>query len=72
MTDREQQQIQNDTIASWEFSEIFGSKLDVQVIDKENSWILTDVYAVSPRMEFSFQIFKTYSISCFKGFTHIK
>ena len=45
---------------------------DVQVINKENLSILTEVHGAPPSMKFSFQIFKDCTISYFKGFTKIK
>lgn len=38
----QQQETQNDTIASWECLEIFWNKLDVEVVNHKNSLIFTD------------------------------
>ena len=67
-----QNQIQNDTIASWKSLETFSNKLDVQFINNENSLIFKELHDVPPRSKYSFQIFKGYTISCIKGFTQIK
>lgn len=63
-----QQETRNHTIASWESLNTFGDKLDVQVINNENSLTLIEVHGGPPRTKSSFYIFKYYTISCFKGF----
>ena len=54
----QQQKIQNDTQTSWKFLKVFCKKIEVPVINNENSLIVTELHGASPRMKFSFQIFK--------------
>lgn len=63
----EKQEIQNDTLASWESLET--NKLDLEVINNENYLTLTEVHGVSLRMKLSCEIFEHHTISCFKGFS---
>ena len=58
MNAKQQQEVQNDTIASWESLETFCNKLDIQVINNENSLILTEVHNATPRMNFPFKYLK--------------
>ena len=63
----EKQEIQNDTLASWESLET--NKLDLEVINNKNYLTLTEVHGVSLRMKLSCEIFEHHIISCFKGFS---
>ena len=49
----------------------FCHKLNVTVVSKNDSIILTEVAEIPPRMLFSLEIFEDYTISCFKGSTNI-
>ena len=49
-----QQETHNNTIASWKSLNAFGDKLDVQVVNNENSLTLIEVHGGPPRTKFSF------------------
>ena len=49
----------------------FCHKLNVTVVSKNDSIILTELAEIPPRMLFSLEIFEDYTISCFKGSTNI-
>ena len=62
---------QIDTIISEKSPIEFCHKLNVTVVSKNDSIILTEVAEIPPRMLFALEIFKDYTISCFKGNTKI-
>ena len=64
--------MQNDTIASWESVETSSNKLEVQVINNEDSLFLPEVHGAPPKIIFFFQILEDYTIYCFKRFTQIE
>ena len=65
-------ELQKDCIVSWEKLEIFCNTLpDVTVIRNVESLILAEVVGIPPKMAFSLQIFRDYTISCYKGYTKV-
>ena len=62
---------QVDTIISEKSPIEFCHKLNVTVVSKNDSIILTEVAEIPPRMLFSLEVFEDYTISCFKGSTNI-
>ena len=62
---------QVDSIISEKLLIEFCHKLNVTVVSKNDSIILTEVAEIPPRMLFALEIFKDYTISCFKGNTKI-
>lgn len=70
----QQQKIQNDTIASWEYLEIFWNKLDLQVVNHKISLIFTDeMFMLDQAFPLRGLLLKTewitwYYISCYVPF----
>ena len=58
---------QDDTISSWELLIQLCHELDITIMSKKDSIILTERAEIPPRMLLSLKILKDYTISCLKG-----
>ena len=65
---KEQATEQADKISSWDSLKHFCNKSGVTVIDKSESIILTEIGEIPPRMLYSLEIFKDFTVSCFWPF----